>query len=629
MFSALLICAACVAIEPPADAVARSKDSSKTLADYKAAQAKAGCDADAHVRLALWCEAHGLGAERLKHLAVAVLKDPEHAAARGLLGLVAFGGRWQSPESVCEKLKADEARSATLAEYNARRARSVDSARAHWKMALWCEERGLKPEAMVHLSRVTQLAPGFEGAWKHLGYKKRLTRWATDLQVAAERAEAKAQKDADTLWTARLGPWRSAADDPSKRSELTQALADITDPRAVTSIWRTFSRGTPNQQAVALQLLGQIDSPNASHALALLAVRTTSRDVRTKTIEKLRDRDFRDVASFLVTLLRDRIFDPNVHTDPILYRFQVLPIGAAGFAAPGALFIKGPRYNVVRTYTVDEYYGERSLSQLMSDRSSYAERVAIQQQQQLIDLRVLIDQILGESQVDLALAGDHDRQVDRVNDRIIRTLSEAMHLDLGKEPEVWRKWWIEEKGYAYESRTTKPTIDLTVFANTPTFDMGEYHYSCFAAGTPVHTISGQRPIESLAIGDQVLTQDPRSGTLSYQPVAAAVHNKPDGLWKIKLGRETIQATGIHRFWKVGQGWVMARDLKRGDRLRAVGGVAEVADVEIGEVQPVYNLEVMQAESFFVGKRGMLVHDNSPVERVSQPFDATPEHVGKR
>src|SRR5690349_15624255 len=41
------------------------------LATYEAARARAGQDADAQVKLALWCEAHGLSAERLKHLTLA------------------------------------------------------------------------------------------------------------------------------------------------------------------------------------------------------------------------------------------------------------------------------------------------------------------------------------------------------------------------------------------------------------------------------------------------------------------------------------------------------------------------------------------------------------------------------
>ena len=36
---------------------------------------------------------------------------------------------------------------------------------------------------------------------------------------------------------------------------------------------------------------------------------------------------------------------------------------------------------------------------------------------------------------------------------------------------------------------------------------------------------------------------------------------------------------------------------------------------------------MRAQSFFVGERGMLVHDNSAVESVSQPFDRVPGFPG--
>jgi len=39
---------------------------------------------------------------------------------------------------------------------------------------------------------------------------------------------------------------------------------------------------------------------------------------------------------------------------------------------------------------------------------------------------------------------------------------------------------------------------------------------------------------------------------------------------------------------------------------------------------VYNLEVAEGQSFFVGTLGALVHDNSLVSPVQQPFDAAPE-----
>src|SRR4051794_39079412 len=77
---------------------------------YEAERAKAGKDPDAHVRLAFWCEAHGMFAERARHLALAVLNSPSHPLARGLMGLVAYEGHWQRPEVVSDKVTADPGR---------------------------------------------------------------------------------------------------------------------------------------------------------------------------------------------------------------------------------------------------------------------------------------------------------------------------------------------------------------------------------------------------------------------------------------------------------------------------------------------------------------------------------------
>src|SRR5262245_6145716 len=73
---------------------------SDDLKAYQAAQSQAGRDPGAHVKLALWCETRGLNAERMKHLAMAVLIDPANATARGLLGLVPYRGKWENPDRV-------------------------------------------------------------------------------------------------------------------------------------------------------------------------------------------------------------------------------------------------------------------------------------------------------------------------------------------------------------------------------------------------------------------------------------------------------------------------------------------------------------------------------------------------
>jgi hypothetical protein len=148
--------------------------------------------------------------------------------------------------------------------------------------------------------------------------------------------------------------------------------------------------------------------------------------------------------------------------------------------------------------------------------------------------------------------------------------------------------------------------------------------SCFAAGTLVRTIDGLRAIESMKVGDVVLAQDVEAGALAYEPVVRVIHNSPRETLRIVLdddGRdEPIVVTPIHRFWRAGRGWSMARDLKVFDRIRTKRGVAVVRRVEAAGVRPVFNLEVARAATYFVGWTGALVHDNSLVTPVSRPFD---------
>ena len=182
------------------------------------------------LRLALWCERRGLEAERVKHLALAVLIDPDHAAARGLLGLVAYRGGWHSPEAVAERDRSDGALAATRAAYRARRARrpAPPTATGSWRM--WCGENGLEEEATAHLTAVTRLDPSREAAWKRLDYQRYEGRWMTADQAAALKADREAQAAADRVWTPRLLAWRAAIGRPGDRSEAEARLAAVSDP---------------------------------------------------------------------------------------------------------------------------------------------------------------------------------------------------------------------------------------------------------------------------------------------------------------------------------------------------------------------------------------------------------------
>jgi hypothetical protein len=218
----------------------------------------------------------------------------------------------------------------------------------------------------------------------------------------------------------------------------------------------------------------------------------------------------------------------------------------------------------------------------------------------------------------------------------LQILSEVSEKNFGADRLAWERWLTDLNGYAYVSPTVpedKPTVveevPLSTFPEPSPVTKLEGPivvvrlHSCFGAGTLVHTLEGVRPIEELGAGDLVLTRDTSTGVLSYLPVLVVYHNPPNATFRIDLGAESIVATGIHRLWKAGQGWVMTRDLKPGDRLRTVNGTQIVRTVQSDKVQKVFNLQIAGGDDFFVGAAAVLAHDNSLVNPVEKPFDRVP------
>jgi hypothetical protein len=307
-------------------------------ATYEQLRADAGRDAEAQVKLALWCESHGLEKERLRHLAVATMADPSNALARGLMGLVEYNGKWKRPEAVARDLKADMARADLLAEYNGRRVKAAVTVTAQHKLALWCEEKGLKDEARAHLATVVRLDPNHADAWKRLGYKKVGNHWTTDAQSVAVKSEHTAQQEADKRWKSRLEHLRDALSHKGvKKDEAERELATLTDPRAVPMVWKVFVQGHEKHHLAAVQLLGQIDAIEASRALAWLALFDRDPEIRRRATETLRRRDPREWADRLIAMLRDPI------------KYEVRKVGGPG--SPGSLYVEGKEVNVKRFYS--------------------------------------------------------------------------------------------------------------------------------------------------------------------------------------------------------------------------------------------------------------------------------------
>ena len=642
-----LVCASLLGLT--ADEIASTP--TDVVAQYTQLKARLGRGSEDQVRLALWCEAHGLTAERARHLSLAVLADPGNATARGLAGLVARNGRWVRPDSVAKAVQDDPAAAALRAEYDAKRSKTAYTADSQWSLGLWADEHGLPDQARAHFTAVTRLDPSREVAWKRLGYKKHDGQWTTDAQLAANKAESDAQQAADKTWRPLLEKWKGMLTRPSRQAEAQAALLGVTDPRAVPAIGTVFGDRTLANQLIRVQLLSQIEGAPASLGLAELAVQGQSTEVRRVALETLTLRDPRDFMGALVHLVRTP------------WKYEVRPVNGPG--STGELFMEGERYNVRRLYQpppmslfntgqrifdasvpfnagpiapenllAASIQSQASLNNVWNGRGpgvgglsglnaiilnynvAAAQRdFAIQQNLQGLQKDVQLAQFALESNIrDLEAVNTSIRAL---NDRVLPVLAKVTGQQLGEDSEAWARWHTEQAGYAFQSISEKPTFTEVV---PLAYQSQPPHAACFGAGTTVRTIDGSKPIEEIRRGDQVLVEDTINGALSYQPVMTAFHNPPNATLRVKLGDDEIVATGIHRFWKAGHGWTMARDLKVGDPLRVLGGVASVASVEPNTTQPVFNLEVAEGKSFFVGRLGTLVHDNSLVEATPEPFD---------
>ena len=131
--------------------------------------------------------------------------------------------------------------------------------------------------------------------------------------------------------------------------------------------------------------------------------------------------------------------------------------------------------------------------------------------------------------------------------------------------------------------------------------------TCFAAGTPLLTPDGSKPIEQFQLGDWILSRDENNvnGPVECKRVEE-VFRRTANLWRVRVsGREIVATTGEHPFYVLRKGWCCTSELMPGDRLASHNEVTGVVEkvVETGEVANVYNLRIADYHSYFVCERG--------------------------
>jgi hypothetical protein len=183
-------------------------------------------------------------------------------------------------------------------------------------------------------------------------------------------------------------------------------------------------------------------------------------------------------------------------------------------------------------------------------------------------------------------------------------LANVTGQNFGPQPRQWWDWWSDYNDY--EQPEVRPVYE----SNDARYEAAPM-CECFSAGTPVWTKSGERPIETLGLGDLVLSQNVETGELAYKPVIGRTVRPPSTLLKVSIGGDELLTTRGHPFWVAGAGWRMAREIESGAILHGITCAPRIEAVEPAIDAEAYNLVVADFNTYFVGESGVLVHDNTP------------------
>ena len=161
---------------------------------------------------------------------------------------------------------------------------------------------------------------------------------------------------------------------------------------------------------------------------------------------------------------------------------------------------------------------------------------------------------------------------------------------------------------------------------------------CFVAGTAVVTSVGLVAIEHIKPGDVVLAENEETGEIAYKEVVQTFTNITNEITHVTVTTEdgqteTIDATPHHPFYVEGKGWVDACALHAGmvvwlaDGTKAI--VTDVVTEGLEHPVTVYNFEVTDFHTYFVGDSGILVHNNGcGGEKTYQTYTKTNSETGE-
>lgn len=572
-----------------------------------------GGTATATVKSALEAEAAGDNGRRNELLAAALADAPDLPLANWHLARVNVLGGWVPTEDAVAAAAADP----NVTTYLELRDK-LSSYQEMLALARWCKKHGYSDRGNLHYAQVLAhpraAADAKAEAVKALDLQPFGNSWLTRAEVAARAAEARQLEAAVTQWGPRLKKLQAAIDgDDYKRRDLAiTELHKIDDPSVIAPLSLFVGAGDRFQEE-AIKRLASFEHYEATMAIVRYALDSEVRIVRSQAASALRDRPFHEYVPLLVGRL----------VAPIKTRYRVQWNGQGIINYTHAFLQEGPTSNTLLLSQGIAAPVRVDTAVVNDQRVRAAPNQPVRENVKGSVIGVSAGQALGNqllaAETQAAVAEAQVLQSNTLaaghNDRVFAALEQATNEQLPPEPQQWWNWWQDYNHYQWIRPTT-----YVHQSSAHQYVYGQHSYiertgtrpagSCFVAGTPVHTDLGEKPVETLKPGDRVLAQDPDSGELAYKVILSTTVRPPTKTFRITVGDETIITTQGHPFWVNGHGWKMAKELAVGHVLHTLHGAVSIESIDAAPDAQAFNLVVDDFNTYFVGRHGLLVHDNN-------------------
>lgn len=600
--SAALLAAILLATWPLGDAAGKNQATGSTTADQlieAAGQAKA--------------DGQQGRAYALLHEAARVA--PECSLARWQLGQVKIGKEWLSIEEAERRAAADPRQE----KYRERKDALGEAPQDQITMARWCRGNKLEDEAEFHWASVLAIDPSNKEALRGVGKRWHEGELKSPAQIREEKQESGEARQATRKWATRVAAWmRTLSDKNAPHGGVLTEIRAVDDIAAIpafetvtlnSSLAPNTKNPAPRQLSLAfVGALKNMREVPGTTSLTRHAVVSPFDDVRSKAIYDLRDRPLEEFVPNLLDsmaaplrssyrVVRDP--DGSMHYVHAIYREG--PFADWSYRRERSIIQPGSPVgmlaNLVTPASLPEQTTTNAKTASRAVSTAGAARSARQYEEEII---------AGERKV-----AETNQQVAVRNQRIVAVLTGVTDQSLGSEPRPWWDWWQDYTDYYRTGeRPVMASIDSYNDYIIPPAQLSG-SVECFAAGTTVWTKTGQRPIETLRMGDLVLAQDIDSGEIRYKPVLARTLRPAGPTLEISTGEEKFQSTRGHPLWVAGVGWRMAKELETGAVLNTLSGSGRIEAIQSAADAETYNLVVADFNTYFVGRSGILAHDNTP------------------